>query len=53
MQKEHKYIVISKDAYESLRNLGTVTDSFDSVISRLLKERQSDTVLLAGGQKET
>ncbi len=35
-QREIKQIVISKKNYDSLRTLGTVTDSFDSVISQLL-----------------
>jgi predicted CopG family antitoxin len=35
-QKETKQIVISKKNYDSLRSLGTVTDSFDFVITRLL-----------------
>jgi predicted CopG family antitoxin len=42
MQKARKYIVISKNTYESLRSLGTVTDSFDSVITQLLKQQQSE-----------
>ena len=39
-QKDRKLIVVSKANYDSLRGLGTVTDSFDSVISKLLKEQE-------------
>jgi hypothetical protein len=35
--KNRKLIVVSKENYDSLRNLGTITDSFDSVIGKLLK----------------
>lgn len=31
-------IVISQHNYEILRNAGTITDSFNSVISKLIKE---------------
>ena len=41
-QKDTKQIVIRKATYDSLRGLGTVTDSFDSVINRLLAEKQSN-----------
>jgi predicted CopG family antitoxin len=51
-QKDRKYIVISKTNYESLRNLGTITDSFDSVITKLLREQQKKEVLTVGGQKD-
>jgi predicted CopG family antitoxin len=39
-QKNKRYIVISKENYDSLRGLGTITDSFDSVISQLLKTKK-------------
>ena len=36
-QKNKRMVVISEHNYEALRKLGTVTDSFDSVITQLLK----------------
>jgi hypothetical protein len=33
---EHRQIVVKKETYETLRNAGTITDSFDAVISRLI-----------------
>jgi hypothetical protein len=38
--KTHRVIVVSKTNYETLRDLGHVTDSFNSVIGILLKERE-------------
>ena len=36
-QKNRKLIVVSKENYNSLRKMGTITDSFDSVITQLIK----------------
>jgi predicted CopG family antitoxin len=40
--KNSRLIVISKENYEILRRAGTITDSFNSVISRLIKEAKLD-----------
>ena len=36
-QKNVRMIAISEKNYETLRELGTITDSFDSVVTKLLE----------------
>ncbi|MGA7897535.1 MAG: hypothetical protein WCA39_01600 [Nitrososphaeraceae archaeon] len=36
-QKDKRIVVISKTNYDTLRKIGTLTDSFDSVITELLE----------------
>lgn len=38
----HRMIVISQHNYEILRDAGTITDSFNSVISKLIKAANLD-----------
>ena len=38
MVKKHKQIVIRLETYEALMNLGTMRDTFDSVITRLMAD---------------
>jgi hypothetical protein len=44
-QKDKRYIVISKENYDSLRDLGTITDSFDTVITQILRVAKKETEL--------
>ena len=37
LNKNHRLIVISDENWEILRNAGTITDSFNTVITRLMK----------------
>jgi predicted CopG family antitoxin len=39
VQQNHRTIVVSDRNYETLRNLGTITDSFNDVISKLLENQ--------------
>jgi Putative antitoxin len=41
VQQNHKTIVVSERNYETLRNLGTITESFNDVISKLLEKAAS------------
>lgn len=43
--KRLKQIVVDEQNYETLRMLGHARDSFNDVISRILKEKQSQTPL--------
>ena len=45
-QKNKRVIVISEHNYEALRNLGTTTDSFDSVVTKVLNAAAATTPLL-------
>jgi hypothetical protein len=48
--KNHRMIVISQQNYEILRKAGTITDSFNSVISKLIKDAKLDeNVAMARG----
>lgn len=40
--KKHRMIVISQANYEILRRAGSITDSFNSVISKLIKDAKLD-----------
>jgi predicted CopG family antitoxin len=40
-QKNRKTIMITEDTYETLKNLGTVTESFNDVIWRLIQKAVS------------
>lgn len=47
VQKNHRTIVVKDNTYEALKHLGTVTESFDSVISKLIQtqsEKRSSVV---------
>ena len=48
-QRNNKIIVISEHNYETLRKLGTITDSFDSVITQLINA--ADPTVLEQQQK--
>ena len=37
-QKDRCFIVVSKRNYDQLRKLGVATDSFDAIITKLLKQ---------------
>jgi predicted CopG family antitoxin len=41
MQRNHKVIVVRNETYETLRHLGTVTEPFNDVISRLIQKAAS------------
>jgi predicted CopG family antitoxin len=53
MQKNYKTIVVRSETYHTLRHLGTVTESFNDVISRLIKKAASghDSFQGLDGQK--
>jgi len=38
MTRKSKLVTVKLDTYESLQNLGTMKDTFDSVIKRLIKD---------------
>jgi predicted CopG family antitoxin len=40
--KNSRLIVVSNENYEILRRAGTITDSFNSVISKLIKDAKLD-----------
>jgi predicted CopG family antitoxin len=43
-QKNYRTIVIKEPTYEALKLLGTVTESFDSVISKLIQKQRGSEV---------
>jgi predicted CopG family antitoxin len=47
-QKNRKTIMVSEDTYDSLRNLGTVAESFNDVITRLIQKAASAQDSLEG-----
>jgi predicted CopG family antitoxin len=51
-QKERCLIVISKHNYDELKRRGIVTDSFDSVITKLLKQTRSQDIEQQKQQQE-
>ena len=56
MSEKYKSIQIRVDTYEELAKKGNLTDSFDSVISRLLKKSrllQSDSTITNSDQITT
>ena len=59
-QKDKRIVVISKTNYDTLRKIGTLTDSFDSVITELLEvarplvlERRQENLLQINQQGVT
>lgn len=42
-QHGRKQIVVTPETYEGLRHLGSLTESFNDVITRLLEQNQSQT----------
>ena len=48
----YKTIKISEETYSCLSKLGTLEDTFDAVIRKLLSANTSDTQKLEGGQKQ-
>jgi hypothetical protein len=40
MARDSKLVTLHIDTYEALRSLGTMRDTFDSVINRLIKDAQ-------------
>jgi predicted CopG family antitoxin len=53
MQRNHRVIVIRNETYETLRHLGTVTESFNDVISRLIQKAASAQDSFQGAEGRT
>ena len=52
MVKKHKQIVIRLETYEALMNLGTMRDTFDSVITRLMADAEKWKIVETGFLKD-
>ena len=53
VQKGRKNISIYDDTYETLRHMGSVTESFDSVVRKLIEKAASSQQPLDGSGGQT
>jgi predicted CopG family antitoxin len=52
-QKNHRTIVVRDDTYETLKHLGTVTESFNDVILKLIQKAVSAQDSFHGAEGQT